>query len=298
MISALMVPFAAAAFVGALARCASRRLPARMAIWLLSISSVAIVAGSWLVVGAVVATMFGQVHGLATLGGWTPGVVRQLSPFPLTECILAVVVVAALALRMCLVGLRDLRRLSSAWSMCRDATEPLLVLVDDARFAYAVPGWPGRIVASTGLLRNLDARQRRAVLAHEQAHLDQHHELHLVIARLVAAANPLLFRLPASMRLACERAADECAADTVDDRRTVAAVIMRVTSPVAIGVMALAAGGSDIPARVLALLSPPRRRRGWVIEIALLCAMVATAAATWWMYRDLDRIFDAAAVRR
>ena len=73
-------------------------------------------------------------------------------------------------------------------------------------------GRPGRIVVSTGLLRRPDASERRALLAHERAHLAGGHDVHNTAAHLAAAASPLLGRLAAAVALACERRADETAA--------------------------------------------------------------------------------------
>ena len=73
-------------------------------------------------------------------------------------------------------------------------------------------GRPGRIVVSTGLLRRPDASERRALLAHERAHLAGGHHVHNTAAHLAAAASPLLGRLAAAVALACERRADETAA--------------------------------------------------------------------------------------
>ena len=95
------------------------------------------------------------------------------------------------------------------------------MLDDPAPRAFAVPGRPGRIAMSTGLLRVLRRDQRRAVLAHERSHLRHRHHLHQTAAVLAAAANPLLYRLPAAVALSVERWADEDAAATCD-RRSVA----------------------------------------------------------------------------
>ena len=43
--------------------------------------------------------------------------------------------------------------------------------------AYCLPGLRSRVVVSTGALERLDPDQLDAVLAHEQAHLDEHHDL-------------------------------------------------------------------------------------------------------------------------
>jgi beta-lactamase regulating signal transducer with metallopeptidase domain len=157
-----------------------------------------------------------------------------------------------------------------------------------------VPGWPGRIVASSGVLHALDGTGRRALLAHEQAHLDQHHDLHILVGSVMAATNPLLRRVPAAIRLACERAADERSAEAVGSRRAVAVAIIRVASPVTNGLLFLGAGGTEVPARVRALLAD-RGFHGRIPLVVISTMMFLSAVATMWMYRDLDHIFDAAA---
>ena len=84
-----------------------------------------------------------------------------------------------------MIALRAAHRLAAALS----ATGGELVVLDDVDHqAYAVPGRPGRIVVSSGLLRALTAAERRGVLAHERAHLRHHHHVHHTAAQLAAAA--------------------------------------------------------------------------------------------------------------
>jgi beta-lactamase regulating signal transducer with metallopeptidase domain len=107
-------------------------------------------------------------------------------------------------------------------------------------------------VASVGLLRGLDAGQRRAVLAHERSHLRHHHHVHHTTVRLAAAANPLLWALPAAVTLATERWADEDAARTAR-RDTVAQALINAASTTrhgaSIPVVVLAAATEQITAR-------------------------------------------------
>jgi beta-lactamase regulating signal transducer with metallopeptidase domain len=297
VITAFAVPFLVSVGIAFLAPFAARGLPARAAVWLLTTAAAAAAVGIWVSIGAVVAATFGQSPDIASAGHWAPQVVRHSAPFPFAMCVAVVVVATPIAVRALFSTGADIRRLLRAWSVCRDAPDTLIVLPDTTNYAYAIPGWPGRIVTSSALLRALDPRQRRAVLAHEQAHLDAHHELYLIVAKFCASANPLLLTVPRAVRLACERWADESAASVVGDRRTVAVAIARAGTATTAGLMTFAAGGSDVPARVSALLSPPAGRRAWVIEAAISCAVIGAAAAACWMYRDLDRIFDAASLR-
>ncbi|MFC5142523.1 M56 family metallopeptidase [Actinomycetospora rhizophila] len=57
-------------------------------------------------------------------------------------------------------------------------TESVLRVLDGAvPFAYCVPGRAPRVVVTEAALDTLDADELRAVLAHEQAHLDARHDL-------------------------------------------------------------------------------------------------------------------------
>ncbi|MEV4443748.1 M48 family metalloprotease, partial [Streptomyces sp. NPDC049577] len=51
----------------------------------------------------------------------------------------------------------------------------LTVLPDAGADAYALPGRPGRVVVTAGMLRSLDAGERAVLLAHERAHLAGRH---------------------------------------------------------------------------------------------------------------------------
>jgi hypothetical protein len=72
--------------------------------------------------------------------------------------------------------------------------------------------------------------------------------------------------------------------------------IIRVSSPATSGLVMLSAAGSDVPARVRALLAE-RGARGRISMLVLMLAIVIGAAATLWLCNDLDHIFDMAARR-
>jgi Zn-dependent protease with chaperone function len=82
----------------------------------------------------------------------------------------------------------------------QDPDQELVVLggAEQECQAYAVPGgWRDRdrIVVSAALLRGLDAAERRALLAHERAHLRFGHHRLALAAAVAAAVNPLLGRV-------------------------------------------------------------------------------------------------------
>jgi beta-lactamase regulating signal transducer with metallopeptidase domain len=145
-------------------------------------------------------------------------------------------------------------------------------------------------------LRRLEAGQRRALLAHERAHLAHRHHLHHAIAHVAAAANPLLFRLPGAVALSTERWADECAAET-GKRTTVASalILAAIGKSHAFDVPAgvLAASATQLSSRVRALRDPAPRLTLW--RVAVIVALVAAiAAAVLEAARDTERLFELA----
>ncbi|MFI6854283.1 M56 family metallopeptidase [Streptomyces sp. NPDC050416] len=124
----------------------------------------------------------------------------------------------------------------------------------------------GRVVVTTALLERLRPAERRALFAHERAHLAARHDRHLLVVQLAARVNPFLRPLRTAVAYTAERWADEEAARVVGSRRTVvraigtAALVSRGTpAPTLAG---LAAPG-PVPRRVAALLGPPPAVRTW-----------------------------------
>jgi Zn-dependent protease with chaperone function len=140
----------------------------------------------------------------------------------------------------------------------------LVVLPSEGAAAYALPGRPGRVVVTVGMLRALDGPERRAMLAHEQAHLRYKHHRYVFLSSLAAAVLPVLAPVAARVRYATERWADEVAAAVVGDRSVVARALARASlaaSQTAKPVGALAISDEGAVARVRFLLgqdSPSR----------------------------------------
>jgi len=88
--------------------------------------------------------------------------------------------------------------------------------------AFAVPGRPGRVLVTQGLLALLDGKERRVVLAHERAHLTGRHSGLRAAAEVCAAINPMLVLVREAVAFLVERNADEHAA-TVSGSREVTA---------------------------------------------------------------------------
>ncbi|WP_369386920.1 M56 family metallopeptidase [Streptomyces sp. CG1] len=156
------------------------------------------------------------------------------------------------------------------------------VLSDTAPYAYALPGGPrDRIVVSTAMLDCLGSRERRALFAHERAHLAARHHRHLLLVQLAACANPFLRPLRTAVAYTAERWADEEAARAVGSRKAVAraigtaALVSRATPAPTLA--ALAAPG-PLPRRVAALLAPAPGGRAWPSVFTTVGLALWTAA--------------------
>ncbi|MEV0719852.1 M56 family metallopeptidase [Asanoa sp. NPDC050611] len=180
--------------------------------------------------------------------------------------------------------LRDLRIRRDTHRRLRSVGSPdaggLVVADWAAPHAVAVPGRPGHVLITTGLLRTLDGRERAVVLAHEQAHLRHGHHRFTAVAAAAAAVNPLLAPLRDAVAHHAERWADEEAASQVGDRGLVARCVAKAAlaaTPV------LGLGGASVVGRVRALRSPApdgrwTRLAGPAAIVAMIAAVTATAA--------------------
>jgi Zn-dependent protease with chaperone function len=140
------------------------------------------------------------------------------------------------------------------------------LLEHPAPVAFCIPGARPLLVLSSGMVAELDGDQLAAVVAHERAHLREHH--HLLLLPFVAweAALPVLpaaGRAHAAVRELVEMRADDVALTSLSGavpRRTLAQAIVAVAGGAGgVGVPngALAVTGSATGARVVRLLEPP-----------------------------------------
>ncbi|WP_073946385.1 M56 family metallopeptidase [Streptomyces kebangsaanensis] len=175
---------------------------------------------------------------------------------------------------------RVTRRARRALTGLRGA--PVAVLPDATPYAYALPGTPGRIVVTTALLGGLAPAERRALFAHERAHLAARHHRHLLAVHLAARANPFLRPLRSAVVYTAERWADEEAARAVGDRRVVARAIGKaalLSSAAPTPTLAALAATGPVPRRVAALLAPAPAGRRWPPVFTAVGAAVWGAAA-------------------
>jgi Zn-dependent protease with chaperone function len=198
-----------------------------------------------------------------------------------------VALVAAALLALGAVRLtRDLRRRADTHRRLRAAGSPHsgLVVADWASpLAVAVPGRPGHLLVTTGILRALDTDERRVVFAHERAHLAHHHHRLVATTAAAAAVNPLLITVRDAVGYLVERWADEDAATAVGDRRLTAQAVARAAlATIEPGPAAtLGMHGGAAVHRVRALAEPrPSPRRWRLLGPAVLGAACLAAVGT------------------
>jgi Zn-dependent protease with chaperone function len=195
-----------------------------------------------------------QLHGVAERLAWCTDVVTShrgsFTPIGM-GALGGVVAASASAFRV-----RRRQRRRRAPSNDRD----IAIIASDQPVAYALPGRPGQVVVSTGMLRSLDAQERRVLIAHERSHLRRRHHRYLRMTELAVAAMPVLAPLNARVRFAIERWADEDAADEVGDRALVASAIARAAlASQATPRFALAVADDAVVERVQIMLAGPAR---------------------------------------
>ncbi|MEU6846518.1 M56 family metallopeptidase [Streptomyces sp. NPDC046716] len=268
------------------ARLAAHRLHPRTATRLLTAVAGVMAACSTLCLALLMVVGTAQLPGNPLPDGWSDPEVRAAVPqdeIAGKAAIPALVAVVAAGART-LWRHGVLRRRAHAALAGLPATE-VAVLPDAESYAYALPGrrgGRGRIVVSTALIAGLRPAERRAVFAHERAHLAARHHRHLLTVRLAARLNPFLRPLSSAVAYTAERWADEEAAARVGDRRAVARAIGKVAlsgggarEPVFAG---LAAPG-PVPRRVAALLAPAPPAAGRVTAFTTVGLAVWTAGA-------------------
>ena len=222
---------------------------------------------------------------VAALGGWSAAGLRPWRLLPATWATVAGVAATVLlvsALGFLAQAICDLVRASRACGRLAGTAHRLRISPDEHPAAFTVP-LRGAIVVSAGMLRLLPADERRALLAHEDAHLRRFHAGYVMAAALAAAANPLLRPVAREVRLTVELWADQLAAREVGDGRVVARALARAslgaTGRPERSAVRLAAADTDVSTRVRALLSCAPRFRPWAAAAAVALALASGAVA-------------------
>ncbi|MFD7606249.1 M56 family metallopeptidase [Streptomyces mirabilis] len=290
------------------ARPLSERCEPRLATWLLTASALILGVATTVSLGLLAITGLIGVPFLADLGHWSARTAQVNDPAEPPVALLAGLLLGGALLTAARMLWRRGRSIASAiWdAACMPTPNGLVIVEDEAPDAYALPGLPGRVVVSTGMLRTLDKAEHDILLAHERAHLAAHHYLFVALAGLGAAANPLLRPFATAVTYTVERWADEHAARATGDRRRVARAVgkaalaahnapaPRLSTLGFRGVLVRRgplAGAGPVPRRVAALLAPPLTRHPGLALVTTAClalTMVSTVAAT----RDLHDLLE------
>jgi hypothetical protein len=212
-----------------LARPIAERTEPRAATWLLTAAAVGLAASSGAALALAVLGALIRLPLVAALGSWSPSVVDRGDPTGVVVAVVCGFLLGVALTAALMFTVRRGRALADAFRHARGlpGRGQVVVTGDASADAYTVPGWPGRIVVSAGMLDSLDDAGRAALLAHERAHLAGRHYAFTSVARLAAAANPLLRPVADAVEYTVERWADERAAQAVGDRRLVAETIAR-----------------------------------------------------------------------
>ena len=177
---------------------------------------------------------------------------------------------------------------------CTIAGHRVVVLPVDRPLAVSLAGPEAAVVLSQGLVDRLDLEEAAAVVRHEAAHLAGRHQRLFLVAE---ALGPTLGRLPgarrsvAALRLAIERTADETAAATTPDGRSVLSrTLLRLLDTTAPPAPALAfAEARTVAARLSALDNPPTPPAVPVHAALYLPGVAVAAAALPGLYRWADQ---------
>jgi hypothetical protein len=299
------LPLIAALLLSVVGPALARRLPPGVAARMLTLASVVAAATSVSSLTLLAVTALAQIPDIATRGQLSRSVMAH-DPVSLTTGVLAAFTLLVLVPFAVHAAVQLYRETTRAYKLAKAFSEhpsTIAVVPDPRPQAFAVPGIPAipgrdgipaRIIVTDSLLRTLDPAQRRAMFAHEQAHLDRRHHLYLMATRVAAIVNPLLFRLPEAVTEATERWADEDAAAAVGDRGVLARAIGRAAlSSVAAPAPLPSMASAHVGARVRALLAPPPPRRR-ALSVVVGVTLAATAFAALDSAHEADDFFDAA----
>ncbi|MET7618026.1 M56 family metallopeptidase [Streptomyces sp. NPDC005408] len=293
----LLVPFLA----GPAGRRLVSSLPPRPAAWLLTITAAGLAISSTAALALLIVPGATHVHAVAALGE----LLTPVSTGPPVTVVAVASMASALLVWCATVLARTLHRrrsqLRRARQLAVSADGELVVLNDDDPDAYALPGRPGKVVVTSGMLRALTAAEREVLFAHERAHLSDRHHLFVTVVELAARCHPGLRALREPLSYALERSADETAAQAVGDRHLAARAIGRAalaaraaqTRAAGRPGVALAATTGPVPRRVAALLDHEaqathvQRKTSRIIAAALLACLAVSAAAALEAAHDL-----------
>ncbi|KUN80477.1 M56 family metallopeptidase [Streptomyces griseoruber] len=262
------------------ARLAEQHLHPRAATRLLSGVAVVMAVCSTVCLGLVMVVGTAQLPGNPLPDGWSDPEVRAAVPYDEVAGKAAIPALCAVLVACGRTLWRHVRvRRGAHRALAGLPGTEVVVLPDGVPYAYALPGGRrARVVVTTALLDRLEPAERRALFAHERAHLTAGHHRFLLAVGLAARANPFLRPLRTAVSYTAERWADEDAAQAVGSRRTVARAIGKaalVSRATPVSTLAGFAAPGPVPRRVAALLGPAPAGRSWP------SAFTAVGLAAW-----------------
>ncbi len=278
MSSGLLIPLAVALAAAMSAGAMQRRLRPQVSTF--ALTAVAVVSAAAVISGlvGVVLGAAAEVPWLAERIGWCRHFHHRSLVVPVLIGPLACVWLLTVAAQMSRCRRRYTRQVARA-----SGGAALQIIESDRPTAYSIPGRPGRLVVSTGLLEGLRPEERAVVFAHERSHLAHQHGRFVHWTNLAALTFPPLRRLAAQVRFVTERWADEDAAVHVGDRRLVARALTRAAllQADALPTNSLALTGLGVPGRVDALLAAPTSvpRARLAIGVLATSAVVAVVSS-------------------
>ncbi|UYQ60680.1 M56 family metallopeptidase [Streptomyces peucetius] len=252
------------------ARLAEHHLHPRAATWLLSAVAGVLAVCSTLCLALLVVVGTAQLPGNPLPDGWSDPEVREAVPYDEVAGKVAIPALVAVLASCCRAAWRHHRvRRRATQALSTLPSRSVAVLPDRTPYAYALPGRRrerDRVVVTTGMLAGLSSSERRALFAHERAHLVGRHDRFLLAVQLAARVNPFLRPLRTAVTYTAERWADEEAAAAVGSRRVVARAIGKaglITRGAPVATLAGLAAAGPVPRRVAALLEPAPAARVW-----------------------------------
>lgn len=294
--------------VGSTASLLVKKIRPRQAVMLLGAASLAVSLAAGIALTAIALATLASLTSVAAEGHWSASVIRARVPVPGWLGAPAALAVGVLLCRAAIRTVTIVLALVRADRLCRDFRAgggPVVMVDDESADAYTVAGIRGCVVISRRLFSELSDDERRVLTTHELSHLHQRHHLYVHVADLAAAANPLLRRVPAAVRLGVERWADEDAAADIGDRRTTGRALARVAllrssltkragvelpaEPTDQRIPLLGVGALQVASRVQALLEPAQRPRTGRVMIAVVLSLVVLAIGM----ASLENIHDA-----
>lgn len=298
MIGLLLVPLLAGLVLRAVVGPVAERCEPRWAAFGLTAAALAVALSTGLVLCAVAGFGVVELPAVARAGHWSPDVLADRLAVPVGLAVPAALVAAALLVSSTVHTTRAARALVRTTRAARRLGPGHfgLVVVDDRQVgAYAVPTGGGRTVVSRDLLASLEPDERRALLAHEQAHLTHRHYLYVQVVDLAAAAHPLLRSVARAVHRVVESWADQDAVRATGDadpvlRAMAKAALRRSATPGAFAALAFD-GAGDFAFRVRQLIAPRTRRSarplGALVALTLAC-LASAAAITFVAHSTLE----------